>query len=514
MFSKMIYKFLVLTILFFGVSQFAFSQGEKTVEILNSNEMEFMKRDEGDLKKLTGNVILKQADVMMYCDSAYFNDGNNSVEAFGNVKVKQGDSITLYCRHLLYNGNEKLMHANQKVRLERGKSTLLSDNIDYDLRQKKGWYINGGKLLNDSTLLISKLGNYYAESGNAFFKEKVKVTNPHYSLTADTFQYNVKSNTNYFLGATNITTDSTKVYCEGGYYNLNSGESRFLTNAHINTNHQDVKADTIDFNQKTKVGAAFGNVWFYDTLQKVLIHSGEAHFNSTTNYLKTFRNPQLNTILDNDTLKIKADTLVTQSITIISNDSALTKKDTTERKILLAYYHVKMYSKKFQAVCDSSRYSFVDSSFVLYHQPVLWVDSNQLSSDTIQIFTQQNKIHHLVLMQNAMIVSRIHRKLYNQVGGRWIEGYFINNELNDMYVNGNAESVYFSVDKNNAYTGVNKSSSSRMHFKFATGKMDKIFFYDQPEAYFTPMKFYKIGSMNLKNFSWKSDKKPVRSWFR
>ena len=102
----MIRKFLTLTILFFGLQQIAFAQGDKTVEILSSNEMEFIKRDEGDLKKLTGNVVLKQSDVMMYCDSAYFNDGNNSVEAFGNVKVKQGDSITLYCRHLLYNGNE------------------------------------------------------------------------------------------------------------------------------------------------------------------------------------------------------------------------------------------------------------------------------------------------------------------------------------------------------------------------------------------------------------------------
>jgi lipopolysaccharide assembly outer membrane protein LptD (OstA) len=506
------YKFLSLTILFFCWQQFAFAQGEKTVEILSSNEMEFIKRDEGDLKKLTGNVILKQGDVMMYCDSAYFNDGINTVEAFGNVKVKQGDSITLYCRHLLYNGNEKLMHANQKVRLEKGRSTLLSDNLDYDLKQHKGWYVNGGKLINDSTLLISKFGYYYAESGDAFFKEKVKVTNPHYSLIADTFQYNVRTNTNYFLGATNITTDSTKVFCEGGYYALNTGESRFINHAHINTNHQDVKADTIDFNQKTKMGAAFGNVSFYDSLQKILIHSGEAHFNSATNYLKTFRSPQLQTILSNDTLRIKADTLI--STNSKKFDSTISKNDTADKKILLAFHHVKMYSKKFQAVCDSSRYSFVDSSFVLYHQPVLWVDSNQLSGDTIQIFTKYNKIEHLVLTQNAMIVSRIHRRLFNQVAGRLIDGYFANNELSDMYVNGNAESVYFSADKNNAYTGVNKSISSRMRFKFAAGKMDKIFFYDQPEAYFTPMKFYKVGSLNLKNFSWKSDVRPVEGWFK
>jgi lipopolysaccharide export system protein LptA len=493
--------------------QFAFAQGEKTVEIINSNEMEFIKRDEGDLKKLTGNVILKQADVLMYCDSAYFNDGVNTVEAFGNVKVKQGDSITLYCKHLLYNGNEKMMHANQKVRLERGRSTLLSDNLEYDLKQKKGWYTNGGKLLNDSTLLISRIGYYFAETGDAFFKEKVKVTNPHYTLTSDTFRFNSRTNTNYFLSATNITADSTKIYCEGGFYALNSGESRFIKNAHIQMKTQDVSADTIDYNQKSKVGAAYGNVVFYDTIQKVKILGGEAHFNSTTNYLKSFRNTQLQTLLDKDTLHIKADTLITFTTSAIKFDSLNNKNDTSDVKTMLAYYHVKMFSKKFQAICDSSRYSFSDSSFILYHQPILWVDSNQLVGDTIQIFIKQNKINHLMLLQNAIIASRIHKKLFNQVGGKIIIGYFENNELNQMIVNGNAESVYFSNDKSNAYTGVNKSIASKMRFSFANGKMDKIFFYDQPEAFFTPMKFYKIGSLNLKNFSWKNNLRPIQIQF-
>jgi lipopolysaccharide assembly outer membrane protein LptD (OstA) len=506
-------KYLLLIIHFICVVHFAFAQDEKTVEIINSNEMEFIKRDEGDLKKLTGNVILKQADVLMYCDSAYFNDGINTVEAFGNVKVKQGDSITLYCKHLLYNGNEKMMHANQKVRLERGRSTLLSDNLEYDLKQKKGWYTNGGKLLNDSTLLISRIGYYFTETGDAFFKEKVKVTNPHYNLTADTFRFNSRTNTNYFLGATNITTDSTKIYCEGGFYALSTGESRFVKNAHIQIKSQDVNADTIDYNQKSKIGAAYGKVAFFDTVQKVKIFAHQAHFNSTTNYLKSFGNAYLQTLLDKDTLHITADTLITFTSIKIKYDSINNNNDSSEIKTMLAYYHVKMFSKKFQAICDSSRYSFADSSFILYHQPILWVDSNQLSGDTIQIFIKQNKINNLMLLQNAIIVSKIHKKLFNQVGGKTITGYFENNELNQMIVIGNAESVYFSNDKKNAYTGVNKSTASKMRFSFVEGKMDKIFFYEQPEAYFTPMKFYRMGSLNLKNFSWKNQARPIKKNF-
>ncbi len=482
---------------------------DKTVEILNSNEMQFVRRSEGDMKKLTGNVILKQGDVMMWCDSAFFKDWSNTVDAYGNVKLKQGDSITLYCRELNYFGNEKKLIAKQKVRLEKAKSTLLSERIDYDLKTKTGWYLDGGRLLNDSTLLISKIGYYHAGNGDAYFKEKVKLTNPHYSLMADSFMYNVNTRTNFFTGATHITTDSTKVYCEGGYYALSTGESRFINHAHIISKTQDVKADRIDFNSKTSLGAAFGDVNFFDSMQRIRILAGEAHFNQQTNFLKTFQNPILQTLLDKDTLYINADTLTS----FVQIDS-IKKMDTVKHRLLLAYYHVRMYSRKFQAVCDSSTYNFSDSAFHLFYQPILWVGSNQLSGDTIFIYTKRNKIEHLTMMQKAMIVERLHPKLFNQVAGKNIIGYFKENELHEMLVEGNAESVYFSTDSKKAFTGVNKSNAGRMRFEFKEGKMDKIYFYEQPDATFYPMRHLNFKQLNLKNFKWCGGLRPTFSMFK
>ena len=373
------------------------------------------------------------------------------------------------------------------------------------MKKRIGWYLNGGRLLADSSILISKIGYYHAIEGDAYFKEKVKLTNPHYSLVADSFMYNVKTRTNFFTGATHITNDSVKVYCEGGYYSLTNGDSRFINHAHIISKTQDVLADRIDFNQKTAVGAAFGDVRFSDSLQHVTIFSGEAHFNQKTNYLKTFQFPVMQTLLNKDTLYITADTLYS----FFKIDS-ITKTDTTKHRLLLANYHVKMFSKKFQAVCDSSAYSFADSCFHLYYKPVLWVDSNQLSGDTIYIFTVRNKIDHLHLLHQALIASRLNRKFYNQVAGKIIVGKFKDNELHQMTVDGNAESVYFSTDSKKAFTGVNKSSAGKMRFEFAEGKMDKIFFYEQPDATFYPVRYLNLKQINLKNFVWKGNLRPMR----
>ncbi len=482
---------------------------DKTVQILNSNEMQFIRHDDGDIKKLTGNVILKQGDVTMWCDSALFMENNNSVKANGNVKLKQGDSITLFCQELNYYGNDKKLNANKKVRLIKGSSTLLTDNLDYDMKTKTGWYLQGGRLMNDSTLLISKIGYYHAGNGDAYFKEKVKVTNPHYSLLADSFMYNVNTKTNFFTGATHITTDSNKVYCEGGYYSLLSGDSRFINHAHIISKTDDVLGNRIDFNAKTGIGAAFGDVQFYDSVQKIIITAGEAHFNRHTNFLKAFQFPVLQTLMDKDTLFIHADTL-----TSFQQIDSIHTKDTFQHKLLLANYHVKMFSKKFQALCDSASYNFSDSAFHLFYAPILWAESNQLTGDTIFIFTKRNKIHHLNLMQKAMIVNKLHPKLFNQVAGKFIVGYFENNELKQMTVDGNAESVYYSTDSKSRYTGVNKSSAGRMRFEFKEGKMDKIFFYEQPDATFYPMKHLDFKQINLKNMNWFGNLRPTLSQFK
>jgi hypothetical protein len=145
---------------------------------------------------------------------------------------------------------------------------------------------------------------------------------------------------------------------------------------------------------------------------------------------------------------------------------------------------------------------------------VLWIDSNQLSADTINIFTKQNKMDKLELLQKSLVIERLKRKLFNQIAGKKTIGYFKDNELDKMYVEGNAESVYYSVDSKKAFTGVNRSNTGRMRFEFKEGKMDKIFFYEQPDATFYPMRHLDFKKINLKSFKWLGNLKPTFAEFK
>ena len=122
----------------------------------------------------------------------------------------------------------------------------------------------------------------------------------------------------------------------------------------------------------------------------------------------------------NDTLYLHADTLKATFDT--------TKNETKE---LFAYHNTRFYRKDIQGACDSLHYNFADSVISMYRLPVLWSDENQLTADTIQILTGKNSIKQIFMYSTAFIVSKDTTETYNQIRGKNMIGYFVNNELNE-----------------------------------------------------------------------------------
>ena len=65
------------------------------VIIKNADSSDFRKPENPDITILFGNVILSHEGTLMYCDSAYLNSLSNSFEAFDNVRIEQGDTLSM-----------------------------------------------------------------------------------------------------------------------------------------------------------------------------------------------------------------------------------------------------------------------------------------------------------------------------------------------------------------------------------------------------------------------------------
>ncbi|MFI5134506.1 MAG: OstA-like protein [Chitinophagales bacterium] len=503
LFSKNRRRFILLVLLF--TFHYSFAQQNKSaspaspaapqqgepIHIINADELEYTELGGVRMRKLTGNVQLQQKNVTLFCDQANYLLDQNTIDAAGNVHIKQGDTINMYGNTLHYDGSLKTANLKGAVKLTDSHITLTTEQLDYDLNSRVADYLQGGTVINDSSTLTSQHGYYYANSADVFFKKKVKLVNPNYTLTTDTLRFNAETKIAYFLSPTLIHSDSFDVYCESGYYNTASDVAQFEKNAVLTHPPQTLKADTIYYDRKNDFGLARSHVDWADTTSKIFLRGDYAEYHENREHVLATKKALLITVIDNDSLFLKGDTLLSF------------KEDSDQVRKLFAFHHVKLFKSDLQGVCDSIAFSFGDSTFRLFRKPILWVDNNQLKADTINVILKNKKIDRMNLLQNAFAANLADSGMYNQARGRKMVGYFKDGALDRMEVTGNGESIYYAKDDKGGFIGVNKAVCSNMILYFDSArKIDRIYFLTQPDATMYPLREFPVEESRLRNFIW------------
>ena len=238
------------------------TSNRKAVIIQFSELMEIIQEEERSIRKLSGNVALQQDSVLLYCDTAFME--GTRVTAFGNVVIKQGDSLTVFSDSLVYRSEEKVADLFGEVVLEDGDKKLFTTYLNYDLNSKTGRYTQGGLITQNNTQLISEKGVYYVPSKKLFFKDSVVVISDKINLRADTLAFDSKTQIATFLGPTLIEQDSAQIYCEDGFYNMKGELAEFRKNAQYQKGKQKATADLITYDGSSKEIRLAGNAKFLE----------------------------------------------------------------------------------------------------------------------------------------------------------------------------------------------------------------------------------------------------------
>ncbi len=179
-----------------------------------------------------------------------------------------------------------------------------------------------------------------------------------------------------------------------------------------------------------------------------------------------------------------------------------------ETRIVKAYRNVRIFKSNLQMVADSAYYGYADSVIRTFGRPIIWSQGSQLSADTVYLILKNQKIENVLFEKNAFIVNtELDSVNFNQVKGRKITGYFRDNELDRVYVDGNAESIYYTID-NNEHTGMLRSISSRIKIKFEDNKMTDIISIRKPENTYYPIGKVPQGTEILEGFIWRPEYRP------
>ena len=471
-------------------------QQNTKIEIVNARES--VGYSNSKTNKLIGDVVFKQDNIFLYCDSAFLYDERNSVDAFGHVHIQQGDSINLYGDKLKYEGNTKIAELFDNIKLLDKTTTLTTQHLYYDLNTDVGSYLDNGKIVDKDNVLVSKKGYYNSKTKEFYFREQVVLTNPNYVMYSDTLQYNTLSKTAFFFGPTRIVSKENLIYCENGWYNTLTEISQFKKNSYILSKEHKLTGDSLYYNRKKGLGKAFNNVVVTDTVQKLVI-TGDLGINYRRPDVSVVTGKAMMTkIFDKDSLFLHADTLKT------SFDS------TKNERQLFAYNHVRMFKPDLRAHCDSMTYSSLDSLIKLYKTPVVWSQENQLTADLISIQISGNKIDKLFLYTNSFIISREDIVHFNQIKGKNMIGFFRNDTLSKIKVIGNGQTIYYGRDSKKELMGVNRADCSDLWIFLKDNKVDKITLLTKPEATFYPIDELSPKDLLLKDFTWQIRKRPEK----
>jgi len=467
---------------------------DKHVYLVHADVLHFDQYRNPDAQILNGKVQFRHKGATLYCDSAYFYEASNSFEAFGHVKMYQGDTLSLFSDYAFYDGNDEMAIARNNVQLKNRGTTLFTDSLNFDRLYDNAYFFEGGKMVDGKTTLISDWGEYNTKSKMAVFNYNVKMRNKDMYLTTDTLYYDTHTSTAEIVGPTDITSGDSHIYSERGFYDTKNDRARLLDRSVLTNQGKTLVGDSVYHDEKSGISKAFYNIIYTDTVNKNMLTGNYGEYNDLTGYAMCTDSAVVMDYSQSDTLYMHADTFKIFTFNI-STDSVYRK--------IHAYNKVRAYRIDVQAVCDSLVYNSQDSCMTMYFDPIVWNNSQQLVGEEIQVFMRDSVIDHAHVINQAFSIEQLPDTVhYNQVSSNEMFAFFKNRAIYEAKAKDNVLIIYYPEDSaDSSLVGLNYTETSELRMFMENRKMKKIWM-PKAEGTLYPMSQIPPEKKYLEGFAW------------
>lgn len=485
------------------------------IEILNAERLQGKTTNGKSLQILAGKVRLRQGTALFDCDSCIINRDANLFEAFGNVHINDSDTAHIYSNRLQYLLDRRIAYFTGNVRMTDGQATLTTNNLEYDMNTRIGVYKNGGKVVNKKSVLTSQEGEYFADIRDIYFKKKVELKDPAFFLKADSLLYNTELQTARFITDTYIRDSSGRVIqTSEGSYDIRGGNAQFTQRTTIIDGPLTVTGDQIANDDNAGVVQIKGRGVLKDTAKGLSILANEIFVNKKTEAFLATVKPLMIIKQEKDSIYITADTLFSARLSDLTRvHDSLNRYDTLKagdstNRYFEAFRNVRVFTDSVQSVSDSLYYSFRDTSFQLFQNPIVWSQGSQITGDTIYLYTKNKQADKVKVFNNSFLVQQATPGYYNQIKARRMDGFFVGGVIDSVRAKGLAESVYYMQDEDSAYTGINQTKSEIMDVFFRDGELNKVVFRSSVDGTLWPIRQKTGTEMQLPTFRWLEARRP------
>ena len=480
-----------------------------------------MRAEQGkDYQIVVGDVEFRKGDMFMYCDSAHFYDNPGALQAYGNVRMEQGDTLFVYADELNYADSTQLaiLYADpgKKVRLINKDVTLTTDVFNYDMGIELGYYEVGGVLTDKENRLDSWYGEYSPSSKDALFKENVHLNSLGENDTLDIYTEEMLYNTLTHIAildttSTIISADGT-IYTTSGVYNTETSQADlYHRSLVVASNGNTLTGDTLYYDRNLGFGEAFGNIELTDTTNKVILNGDYGfYFEIADSELVTGRALAKEYSSPSDTLYMHGDTIRTFIVITPEqalNDSVTVPADTTHH--LIAAPHVKFFRNDLQGLCDSMTFVQRDSMMYMNYHPVVWNESKQIFGNVIQVHLRDSTADWARLPEFGFMAEWIDEEFYNQLTGKEMYATFANGTIKHLDVSGNVQAIMLPMENDSTYNKIANLESSFLSADFKNQTIEYLKMWPETPGTMTPLYLAKKSLFYLPQFRWLEPLRPT-----
>lgn len=468
-------------------------QTDERVELLHADNWRYDQYEYPDAQRLSGNVRFRHAGMYLSCDSAVFFQASNTFEAYGHVRMTQGDTLSLTGNRLYYRGDDQMAEARENVVMKHRGQTLYTDSLNYDRLYDFAYFFEGGKLIEGANVLTSDWGEYHTDTRLSTFNYRVELNNPKFRLLADTLHYDTNTKWANVKGPSNIYSGNNRIYTEHGFYNTETEQVRLFDRSRLFGENSEMEGDSIFYDKKTGDMHAFHNVVYDDRENKYMLYGDYCTYNELTGSALSYGNALAKDYSnERDTLFIHADTL-----RLCTYDM---KTDSVQR-VLHGYFHVRAFRTDVQAVADSLVFNSLERKLSLYKDPIVWNGNRQILGEEINVYSNDSTIDSVYVERQVLLAEQLDSIHYNQVAAQLMRSYFERGEMKLNCADGNVYVINYPLEKDSLILYQNYTETSKLRMFMENRKLQRLW---------TPAAegcFYAIGTAPrertyLSNFTW------------
>ena len=511
--------------------------GDEKVYLDHADELSYDQAVKPGVQIVKGHVRFRYQDTNLSCDSAYFNQNQNTFEAFGHVKMRKKGGITLDCDKANYYGNSDLIQARQHVVLRQPGRSLHCDSLDYNSGTEYANFYgsNGGRLVIGENTVTSARGEYFLDRHEANFFDNVVMKSPKYTINTEHLNYNTNTEEAHVIGPSVIHgRNGEVVHTNDGYYHSKTDHMELVGYSTITSKERDVEGEHITYNSKTGDSEGDGNVRIVDKINNRVMtgdhvvyneqkHVGEGtghvvymdmknqnsiegeYVHYTDSVAIAYGQPLVKEFSQKDTLFMRCDTIRMKTYNFDT--------DSVYREVY-CYENVRAYRTDIQAVCDLLVFNSKDSCMTMHKDPIAWNGMRQILGDSIKVFMNDSTIREAYVLGNALSVEQIeNEKYFNQISSKEMRAFFTDGKLRRNEAVGNVLSIYFPInDKDSTFVGLNTLQTDTMRMYLTEDrKLEKIWV-SAPTGTLYPITQIPPGTEKLQSFAWYDFVRPLNKY--